>query len=304
MSYFSCPEPQEAAENCPETVEMVLIPRTSDIGGFDVQRVLPSRQRRMVGPFIFWDQMGPGEFLTGQGVDVRPHPHIGLSTLTYLFDGSLMHRDSLGSAQLITPGDVNLMTAGRGIVHSERTTPEVRRHPHKLFGIQCWLALPGNMQEIVPTFTHHGKNKLPLLDDRRSRIRLVAGQMQGVVSPVQTASETLFADALLQAGARVKVPAEIEERALYIVKGKIEVSGVQYPAGQMLVLKPGALVEFMALSTARVMIIGGEPMDGSRYIWWNFVSNSKDRLEQAKNDWKHGHFPKVSGDEEEFIPLP
>lgn len=303
MSYVNCPEASADTIHCPENVEMVLLPRTSDLGGFEVQRALPSAQRRLVGPFIFWDQMGPGEFLTGQGVDVRPHPHIGLSTLTYLFDGSIMHRDSLGSQQLITPGDVNLMTAGSGIVHSERTSEDVRQNPHRLFGIQCWLALPGNKQEIDPAFIHHTKNELPFLEHDGARIRLVAGEMEGSRSLVQTASDTLFADVVLAPQGRVRVPTAVEERAIYITEGEIEVSGITYPAGQMLVLKPGAEVVIRALSATRLILLGGETMDGNRYIWWNFVSNSKERLEQAKADWKNGKFARVPG-ETEFIPLP
>lgn len=303
MSYFTCPDAETSTNPCPEAIDLVILPRTSDLGGFEVQRALPSAQRRLVGPFIFWDQMGPGEFLTGQGIDVRPHPHIGLATLTYLFDGSIMHRDSLGSQQLITPGDVNLMTAGCGIVHSERTATETRQHPHRLFGIQCWLALPGSKQEIDPAFIHHSEAELPFLEADGAQIRLVAGNMEGAQSPVQTVSDTLFADVTLAANGRVRVPTAVEERAIYVTEGDIDVQGTRYPAGQMLVLKPGAEVIVRALTPSRLMLLGGEAMDGQRYIWWNFVSNSKERLEQAKADWKNNKFAPVPG-ETEFIPLP
>lgn len=297
-------EPECRREDCPEQVEMVLIPRTADIGGFEVGRVLPSRERRMVGPFVFWDHMGPGEFLVGQGLDVRPHPHIGLSTLTYLFQGSIDHRDSLGSAQTIAPGDVNLMTAGSGIAHSERTGPAERAHPHTLLGLQCWLALPKDREEMTPGFAHHGVADLPLLEEGGMKTRLVAGHYQGASSPVKTEFYTLFADSVLSAGSKMVIPRDTEERAIYSISGEIEINHIAYGPSQMLVLKPGVDVTLRASSDARLIILGGAVMDGPRRMWWNFVSSSMDRIEQAKRDWKEGRFAKIPGDDVEFIPLP
>ncbi len=290
--------------NCPKTVEMVIIPRTGDIGNFEVKRALPFKNKRMVGPFIFWDQMGPGEFLTGQGVDVRPHPHIGLSTVTYLFDGTMDHKDSLGNNMRIVPGDVNLMTAGSGIVHSERTGADVRKGPSRLYGIQSWIAQPKEHENGPPAFDHTGKEDLPTFEAEGARGRVILGNFQGVKSPVKTQWDTLYVDIHLSGGSTVNIPKTTEERALYVVQGDIEIGGMTYPPEQMLVLRPGDEVTIKALSNVRLMLLGGATMDGPRLIWWNFVASSKERLEQAREDWQEGRFAKVPGDEEEFIPLP
>ena len=284
-------------------VELTIIPRVGDIGNFEVHRALPSHKRKMVGPFIFWDQMGPGEFITGQGVDVRPHPHIGLSTLTYLFDGTMDHKDSLGYDQRIQPGDVNLMTAGSGIVHSERTGQDIRQNPSRLYGIQSWLALPQAQEETAPAFDHTGQSALPILDEDGLTMRLVMGALHGLKSPVTQHHETLYADIDLKAGSVFEIPAETEERALYALNGKLEIGGTAYDPMQILVLRPGDAIVVKALEDTRFMLLGGAAMDGSRHIWWNFVSSSKERIEQAKADWQNGKFDMVKGDPE-FIPLP
>lgn len=285
-------------------IEKILIPRTADIGGFEVHRALPTAERRMVGPFIFWDQMGPGEFLTGKGLDVRPHPHIGLSTVSYLFSGTMDHKDSLGSDLRIGVGDVNLMTAGSGIVHSERTGQDLRNQTTDLFGIQSWLALPKRLEEQAPDFEHTGKADLPEMEYEGVKARVIMGSLFGKTSPVTTVMDTLYVDIWMEAGGVFEPPLETEERALYLVSGRIEIAGITHEAGQMLVLKPGHQVVVRALEPCRLMVLGGEVMDGPRHIWWNFVSSDKDRIEQAKQDWKSGKFAKVPGDDQEFIPLP
>lgn len=285
-------------ERPPEEIEMVIVPRTGDIRGFEVLRALPFRHRRLVGPFVFWDQMGPGEFLTGLGIDVRPHPHIGLSTVTYLFDGTLDHRDSLGTFCTITPGDVNLMAAGRGIVHSERTGPEVRQQPSRLYGIQSWVATPKAKEEAEPLFHHQGRGSLPSWNFEGVTGRVIMGGFQGLVSPVPTDWETVYVDIGLDAGARLTIPAEHEERALYLLEGSVEVAGLAFPPRQMLVLKPGRSVDLKAKESARVLLLGGATMDGPRYIWWNFVSSSRERIEEAKRAWRQKEFPAVPGDAE------
>lgn len=294
----------ELDTNCPDAIEMVIVPRTGDIGNLEVRRVLPFRKKRMVGPFIFWDQMGPGEFLTGQGVDVRPHPHIGLSTVTYLFQGSLHHRDSLGTDLAISPGEINLMSAGRGIVHSERTGLKVREGPSELFGIQSWLAQPLSKEDGTPSFIHTGSAEIPSEESEGKKVRLLLGEAYGMRSPVRTDWETLYLDVHLEPGRSLPVPLETEERAIYVLQGTIEAEGRAYEPQQMLVLRPHREVTIKALTEVRMMVLGGAAMDGPRHIWWNFVSSSKERLEQAKADWKARKFPTVPGDEEEFIPLP
>ena len=284
-------------------LETQIVPRTHDIGGFEVRRALPSARRRMVGPFIFWDQMGPGELAPGHGLDVRPHPHIGLATVTYLFEGEILHRDSLGSVQAIRPGAVNWMTAGRGIAHSERSGDETRRTGQRVFGIQSWMALPSAHEETAPNFIHHPAETLPVVEAEGKRVRVIAGQAYGARSPLKTFTETLYVDAALDPGARLPVPAEHAERAVYVAAGTVTVSGDRFEAGQLLVLRPGDAITLEAESAARVLLLGGEPMDGPRHIWWNFVSSSKDRIEAAKADWKAGRFTAVPG-ETEFIPLP
>jgi redox-sensitive bicupin YhaK (pirin superfamily) len=284
-------------------VETVVVPRTRDLGGFEVRRALPAAGRRMVGPFVFLDQMGPALLGGGQGLDVRPHPHVGLATVTYLLDGELLHRDSLGSVQAIRPGDVNWMTAGRGIVHSERTPPAARAAGGRLFGIQSWVALPRDREEIAPAFAHVSADELPALEGEGLRVRVIAGTLYGVRSPVAVFSETLYADAVLEPGARLAVPPEHEERAVFVLEGGLEASGAGFAAGQLHVLRPGATVVLRATSAARLLLLGGEPMDGPRHVWWNFVSSSAERIEQAAADWAAGRFDPVP-DETESIPLP
>jgi redox-sensitive bicupin YhaK (pirin superfamily) len=288
-------------------LEVVVVPRTRDLGGgFEVRRALPSVERRMVGPFVFFDQFGPTVFTAGQGLDVRPHPHIGLATVTYLFDGEILHRDSLGTVQSIRPGEVNWMTAGRGIVHSERTAPEIRQHESSLSGLQCWVALPRAQEEADPTFAHTAAGALPVEEGDGASATIVAGRFFGLQSPVPVSSDMFYVDLQLQPGARIAVPAEYDEQAIYVVHGRIDMGrDGTFDAGRMLVLKPGTSVTVACSgpSPARVMLLGGEPMDGPRYVTWNFVSSSQERIEQAKRDWRDQAFPKVP-DETEFIPLP
>jgi redox-sensitive bicupin YhaK (pirin superfamily) len=285
-------------------IETIIVPRTRDLGGgFEVRRVLPSAERRTVGPFVFFDQMGPTVLPAGTGLDVRPHPHIGLATVTYLFDGEILHRDSLGTVQLIRPGAVNWMTAGRGIVHSERTPPELRSGGAGLFGIQTWVGLPKGKEEAEPSFAHHSEDALPVLDGEGKRVRVIAGSLYGARSPLALFSETFYADAVLAAGARLEIPAEYEERAIYIAEGRIEIGGDSSEEGRMLVFRHGDPLILTAGECARVLLLGGAPLDGLRHLWWNFVSSSTERIEQAKADWREGRFPQVPG-ETEFIPLP
>jgi redox-sensitive bicupin YhaK (pirin superfamily) len=289
----------------PPGVEAVILPRAHDVGGFEVRRALPARERQMVGPFIFFDQMGPGEFLSGQGLDVRPHPHIGLATVTYLFEGEILHRDSLGSAQPIRPGDVNWMTAGQGIAHSERTDPGLRVHDNRLFGIQSWVALPKAQEETAPAFVHHPGATLPVSEADGMRLRLIAGTGWGLAAPVATSSPLFYADAVLAPGAALPLPEEHEERGAYVVQGAVEVAGTRFEAGRMLLFRARDRLALRAgPDGARLLMLGGAVMDGPRFIFWNFVSSSRERIEQAKADWKAGRFAKVPGDEHEFIPLP
>ena len=289
----------------PGDVSAVILPRAHDVGGFEVRRALPATERQMVGPFIFFDQMGPGEFLTGQGLDVRPHPHIGLSTVTYLFDGAIQHRDTLGSDQPIRPGDVNWMTAGSGIAHSERTDRGQRGHPNRLYGIQSWVALPRGQEEAAPDFAHHPAAALPVIEDGGARLRLIAGYGWGARSPVATPSDLFYADATLAPGASLPLPDHHEERGAYVVEGAVEVAGDRFEAGRMLVFRAG---DGLALrggpEGARLLLLGGAAMDGPRHLFWNFVSSSRERIERAKADWKAGRFGVVPGDDQEFIPLP
>jgi len=303
MSWQPCPDPIPGDARSCDLIETVIVPRARDLGGFEVRRALPSADRQMVGPFIFFDQVGPAEFLIGNGIDVRPHPHIGIATVTYLFEGEIMHRDSLGTNQPIQPGEVNWMTAGRGIVHSERTAPELREVTSNLFGIQTWIALPGASEETSPDFSHHKQSDLPVLSDGGKEVRLIVGSLYGERSPVKAFTEMFYADAVLQAGARLPLPAEHEERGIYVVSGKIRIAGDTFGAGQLLVFRPGDEITVEAAESSRFMLLGGEPMDGPRHIWWNFVSSSKERIEQAKADWSAKRFEDVPG-ESEFIPLP
>jgi redox-sensitive bicupin YhaK (pirin superfamily) len=283
----------------------VVVPRTADLGdGFSVRRALPSVQTRMVGPFVFFDHFGPAVFRSGQGIDVRPHPHIGLATVTYLFDGEIMHRDSLGTAAPIRPGEVNWMTAGRGIVHSERTGPERRVTGDKLHGLQCWVALPAAKEEMAPAFAHHGVDEFPVVADNGKTVRVVVGELYGARSPVATTSETLFADAVLKAGTTLPLDPSQEERAIYVLEGEVDIAGDRFGADRLLVFRAGDPITIRALTDVHLTVFGGASMDGPRHIWWNFVSSRKDRIEQAKTEWSAGHFGKVPGDEIEFIPLP
>lgn len=289
-----------------EGVEAVILPPIRDLGdGFQVRRALPSAHRRMVGPFIFFDQMGPAAFRGGEGLDVRPHPHIGLATVTYLLDGEIMHRDSVGSVQPIRPGEVNWMTAGKGIVHSERTSPELRGSGSSLFGLQTWLALPVDHEEAAPSFEHYKADVIPKAEDGGMHMTLIAGASDGLRSPVATFSDLVYADVVLADGARFRPSVEHVERALYVVEGTIAVVGQtgSFAQNELVVLKPGAEVVVTAAGPARLMLIGGEPFAEKRHIYWNFVSSSQDRIEQAKAEWRAGDFPKVPG-EDDFIPLP
>ncbi len=303
MSFFPGKDPDAGNAYQCEAIANVIVPRSVDLGAFSVRRALPSARSRMVGPFIFFDHFGPAEFRSGQGMDVRPHPHIGLATVTYLFDGEIMHRDSLGTAVPIRPGEVNWMTAGRGIVHSERTAPERRVTGDHLHGLQMWVALPAAMEEIQPGFAHHGVDRFPVVSGEGKTVRVVTGALYGVKSPVETLSDTIFADVALQAGVGLPVDADHEERAIYVISGQIDIMGDRFGEHQLLVLRPGDRITVEAVSDAHVMLLGGAPMDGPRHIWWNFVSSRNDRIEQAKADWKAGHFQGVPG-ETEFIPLP
>ncbi|MGH7105719.1 MAG: pirin family protein [Acetobacteraceae bacterium] len=303
MSWLTEADPVSAS-GPPGPVDLVIEPGVKDLGGFRVRRALPSARRRMVGPFIFFDHMGPVEFAPGRGLDVRPHPHIGLATLTYLTAGSILHRDTLGSAALIRPGAVNWMTAGRGIVHSERSDPAARSAGAAMQGIQSWVALPRSFEETAAEFHHFDASSLPLIEDTGATARLIAGAAFGLRSPVHTFSAMFYLDAHLAAGAVMELPDEPPERAIYLLEGAVEIAGEKFSAGRLLVFRPGDRIHLRAEEPCRLLALGGEPMDGPRHIWWNFVSSSKDRIEQAKADWQAGRFGLVPGDEREFIPLP
>jgi len=281
----------------------LLKPNTRDLGGFSVRRVLPGMPHRMVGPFIFFDHMGPATFAPGTGIDVRPHPHIGLATVTYLFEGEIVHRDSLGTVQTIAPGDVNWMTAGRGIVHSERTGPELRRAGARLQGLQTWVALPKGKELADPAFSHHAKATLPRISASGVELRIVAGGAFGKRSPAPVFAQTLFVGVEIEAGRAFELDAEHEERAVYALEGDVTVAGAPLPQQHMAVIGHREAVEIKALTRARLMLVGGEKMDGERLIWWNFVASSRELMEEAKARWREGRFPRVPG-ETEFIPLP
>jgi len=285
-------------------IDLVIDRRERDIGGFPVGRVLPYSKHRMVGPFIFLDHMGPLDLAPGlpKSADVRPHPHIGLSTVTYLFEGEIMHRDSVGSEQTIRPGEVNWMTAGRGITHSERFE-KARARGDRVHGLQAWVALPGEEEETEPRFAHHGPEDLPTYESGGLRARLLAGTAFGAKAKVKISSPLFYVHWTLAAGASAQLPAEYPERAAYVVDGEVEVEGRAFRGGQMLVFKPGEPVLFTASAPATVMLLGGEPV-GERFIDWNFVSSSKARLEQAKADWRAGRMKLPDKDHDEFVPLP
>ncbi len=283
-------------------IELILIPKDKDLGGFSVRRTLPSKQRRTVGPWIFFDHMGPASFPAGKGINVRPHPHVNLATVTYLFEGEILHRDSLGSLQPIQPGDVNLMVAGKGIVHSERERPEVTARDHNLHGLQLWLALPEADEEVEPAFHHYPSADIPSVDVDGIPVRVIMGEAYGVASPVKTYAETLYIEARLRAGQTLTLP-DSQERALYVVEGALQARDTSIEQYNMVILGNQTGVSITATEDSLIALVGGEPL-GKRYIEWNFVSSRKERIEQAKADWKAGRFPKVPGDEEEFIPMP
>ncbi|HEX5055324.1 MAG TPA: pirin family protein [Gammaproteobacteria bacterium] len=288
----------------PPSVRNVIIPLSTDLGpDFTVQRALPSEQQRMVGPFIFFDQMGPAVLTRNSNLDVRPHPHICLATVTYLFSGEILHRDSLGNVQTILPGAVNWMTAGSGIVHSERTPPRLRAVEKGLFGIQAWVALPRRYEETAPEFLHYPEGALPFIEADGVKLRLIAGSLYGENAPTRTYSDMFYADAMLAPGAELELPAEHAERAIYIVGGGVSIGHQSFDAGRLVVFKPGASLVLRADPHTRLMLLGGEPLDGARHVWWNFVASSRERIEQAKEDWLHDRFGRVPGDSE-FIPLP
>lgn len=286
---------------CSGLVSRLLQPGSRDLGGFSVRRVLPQRGSRSVGPWVFFDHMGPADFEPGQGIDVRPHPHINLATVTYLFDGEIMHRDSLGSVQAIRPGDLNLMVAGRGIVHSERSPDELRAAGHTLHGLQLWHALPEADEETDPEFLHYPGDVLPRTTVGDVPLRVMMGRAYGEESPVKTFAETLYVEAALRAGDRLQLPAS-PERAVYVAAGAVDIDGTQVPEFAMAILQPGD-GDIVATENSRIAIVGGEPL-GLRYMEWNFVSSRRARIDQAKQDWRAGNFPQVPGDTEEFIPLP
>jgi redox-sensitive bicupin YhaK (pirin superfamily) len=293
-----------------DAIETLIVPRARDLGGFEVRRALPAPKRQMVGPFIFFDQAGPAEFVTGKGVDVRPHPHIGLGTVTYLFRGEFQHRDSIGSNQVILPGAVNWMVAGRGVTHSERTSEETRMHPHSLFGIQTWVALPETKEDVAPSFEHHGKDTLPVIAAAGVSARLILGRAFGETAPAALFSDMFYLDVTLDPGARMPLPSDHEDRGLYIVEGSVSIAGQMFEAGRMMVFRPGDAITVAAGPRGAQLIgLGGATLNGPRYIWWNFVSSSRDKIEAAKEEWRQqawgqGQFDLPPDDRAEFIPLP
>ncbi len=299
MSHQSAIDP--ACEGCEGAIELIIRPREKDLGEFTVRRVLPAVERRMVGPFVFFDHMGPADFPPGQGIQVRPHPHIGLATVTYLFEGEIMHRDSLGFHQPIQAGAVNLMTAGRGIVHSERAGDDLNT-TSRLHGIQSWMALPEDQEECEPAFVHYPADRLPQLDVDGVTVRVIIGEAFGSVSPVTVRSPMLYLECRMPAGSSVTLPESWQDLAFYVVEGRVTVDQQAFTGGEMAVARSGALVTVEARSNSHVMVIGGDNL-GPRQLWWNFVSTSSERMEQAKRDWAEGRFDPVPG-ETEFIPLP
>ncbi len=304
MSTTKATEHSECTDTDNAAIAQIIDPKVVDLGEMEVRRSLPSIRRQMIGPFIFFDEMGPADFSPGEGINVRPHPHINLATLTYLFEGEILHRDSLGTEQAIEPGAVNWMKSGRGIVHSERTRTELKATGQRLHGIQTWMALPKNAEEDEPEFTHLEADALPVHEADGVWMRLIAGRAFGMNSPLQTASETFYADVKVEAGRSAELDFIAEERGLYTVEGTIEIGDETFGPGRLLVLEDGETVSVTARSDARFMLLGGAPMGETRYIWWNFVSSTRERIEQAKQDWSEGRFDPVPGDDEEFIPLP
>jgi hypothetical protein len=293
------------SESPAAAIEQLISPPPHDLGdGFVVHRALPAPQRRTLGPFVFFDSMGPASFAPGRGLDVRPHPHIGLATVTYLFDGEILHRDSLGNVQLIRPGEVNWMIAGRGIVHSERTPPAARTAGTRLAGLQLWVALPRAEEEMPPAFSHHETHQLPLLEHDGVRLRLIAGTLAGARSPVPALSPLFYADAQLQPGAVLALAPEHQERGFYLSNGSVQLEGRTIGPGPLVVLRAGETLRLEAgAQGARILLLGGAPLDGHRTVWWNFVASSRERVQRAAEDWRAGRFAPVP-EETEFIPLP
>ena len=284
-------------------IKRIIRPASKSLGGFNVRRALPDTDQQRIGPFVFFDHMGPAEFAPGTGVDVRPHPHIGLATVTYLFDGQMRHRDSLGFDQVIRPGAVNWMTAGRGVVHSERTPDDLKASGSQLHGIQAWIALPRELEETEPDFVHYDAGDIPQLEKDGTIIRMIAGEAFGTRSPVATASRTLYFEADLEQGSLLELPDGNEELGIYVVRGKLDCDGQQMDSGRLAVLATDMGIRLRALEQSKCMVIGGDKLAGDRIVWWNFVSSSRQRIEEAKRDWREGRFDPVPGDPE-FIPLP
>ena len=291
------------APSC-DALDLVIVPRTRDLGdGFAVRRALPHGKRQMVGPFIFFDHFGPVQFMAGKGMDVRPHPHIGLATVTYLFDGSILHRDSEGHIQEIEPGAMNLMTAGRGIAHSERTPDLARQNGQNMLGLQSWIALPAGLEEIAPSFQHYAAADLPIIRDGGLTARVIAGSAFGMTSPVKMVSPWFYTEVTAAPAVSLPLDPGHEERAIYLVDGDIEIAGDRFTGPRLLIFRPGDRITVKTLAASRMMLLGGDALEGPRHIWWNFVSSSRERIEQAKQDWKTGRFAHVPN-EHEFIPLP
>ncbi|MEM7685561.1 MAG: pirin family protein, partial [Pseudomonadota bacterium] len=292
-----------------DLVDTLIIPRARDLGGFEVRRALPAPKRQMVGPFIFFDQMGPAEFLPTRGLDVRPHPHIGLATISYLYRGRMHHRDSLGTDQWIEPGAVNWMVAGNGITHSERTDDAMQIDPMPFFGIQTWVALPDAAEETAPLFEHVPEASLPVIEGEGKHVRLILGSAYGEKAPVQTFSDMFYADVVLEAGTAFPLPDDHEDRGIYVTEGQVAIGSDTFESGQMMVFRPGDKITVKALTGARLMVLGGETLNGPRYIWWNFVASSQEKIDAAKEswrqgDWEDGRFQLPPDDKDEFIPLP
>jgi len=283
-------------------IQAILTPKDKDLGGFSVRRLMPSDTLKAVGPFVFFDHLGPADFKPGAGIDVRPHPHIGLATVTYLFDGEFLHRDNLGNVQPIRPGEINWMTAGRGIAHSERTPTELRQRGHTLHALQLWVALPEDNEETAPEFIHYAAEQLPVIDEQGRNVRVMVGEAFGVKSPVKTYSPTLYLEARLQAGASMALPENVEERAVYVVHGQVRLYDRQILQNHMAVVEPGAGGEMLAEEDSLLVVVGGKPL-GKRTVWWNLVASRRELIERAKKEWKEGRFPEIPG-ETEFIPLP
>lgn len=307
MSTQTVKSDEDLDQNCAypngcKTIDLLIETREKDLGGFTVRRVLPTKQRRMVGPWIFFDHMGPANFVAGEGINVRPHPHINLATVTYLFEGEILHRDSIGSFQAIRPGDVNLMVAGKGITHSERERAEITQVAHRVHGLQLWLALPEADEEVDPAFYHYPSADIPSVEIDGVTIRVIIGSAFGATSPVKMYASTLYVEAYLRAGQKISVP-QAEERAVYVAEGELSSGDTFISECSMAVLSSAPTIELTATRDSRIAIVGGEQM-GKRFVEWNFVSSRRERIEQAKADWSAQKFPKVIGDEDEYIPLP